>query len=210
MRVDGGHQPRPRARAIELGQAAARTSTTGSTWSPIELPALRDRIEDLPGLIGHFVTRCNERLGKEVTGFSQPALDALSQYAWPGNIRELENLVERMVLFASERTIDVGSLPEPFTLRSEGGDDEAEPEPAPAAATDPEPQPPEPGDPEVGQRLLRLPLATLGLDLKEAVRAGSRLVEEALISEALAQTQGNVTPLCPAAGGSADAASSPR
>ena len=166
---------------------------------PIELPALRDRIVDLPALIEHFVTRCNERLGKQVTGFSRSALDVLGRYAWPGNIRELENLVERMVLFASEETIDVGSLPEPFTQREEpDGAAPVEAEPPTRAAAEPgpeaDPNPPgNPGDPEVGQRLLRLPLATLGLDLKEAVRAGSRLVEEALISEALAQTQGNVT-----------------
>ncbi|MBL4684414.1 MAG: sigma-54-dependent Fis family transcriptional regulator, partial [Nannocystaceae bacterium] len=78
---------------------------------PIQLPALRERVADLPALIEHFVTRCNERLGKNVQGFSPAALDALALYAWPGNIRELENLVERMVLFASAPIIDVGSLP---------------------------------------------------------------------------------------------------
>ena len=158
---------------------------------PIELPALRERIEDLPALIEHFVSRCNQRLDKQVQGFSPAALEALSRYVWPGNIRELENLVERMVLFASGSVIERDALPETFL------------EPAASAEREPDddlddhpPTPPEgsvtaaePG----GERLLRLPLSSLGLDLKEAVRQGSRLVETELISEALEQTQGNVT-----------------
>lgn len=160
---------------------------------PIELPALRERIEDLPALIKHFVTRCNERLGKEVGGFSDAALEALSRYGWPGNIRELENLVERMVLFASEPQVDVGSLPETFL---EPPASAAPADAVPAAEDHSEPlavSPESTPSGDSGERLLRLPLTSLGLDLKEAVRAGSRIVEEALISEALAQTQGNVT-----------------
>jgi two-component system response regulator AtoC len=56
---------------------------------PIELPALRERIGDLPALIEHFVDRCNQRLDKQVQGFSAGALEALARYGWPGNIREL-------------------------------------------------------------------------------------------------------------------------
>jgi nitrogen regulation protein NR(I) len=149
---------------------------------PIHLPALRDRIEDLPLLVAHFVQRCNERLGKAVQGLTPAALAALERYAWPGNIRELENLTERMVLFASGPWVDEGDLPDAYA--SDGP-------PAPAAAesstrlaivAD-----------EADPRHIRLPLSSLGHDLKEAVRAGSRLVEEALIREALAKTDGNVT-----------------
>lgn len=168
---------------------------------PIHLPPLRERAEDLPLLIEHFVRRCNERLGKEVRGFTSDALDALARYPWPGNIRELENLVERMVLFASERQIELDALPESFLG---GGEDEPQAdETEPTQAPDQGPAPtsaeamgaipsPAPEHPSP-EKLLRLPLSSLGLDLKEAVRAGSRLVEEALITEALAQTQGNVT-----------------
>ncbi|MCA9712332.1 MAG: sigma-54-dependent Fis family transcriptional regulator, partial [Myxococcales bacterium] len=95
---------------------------------PIELPALRDRIDDLPALIEHFVRRCNERLDKQVEGFSPAALEALGRYRWPGNIRELENLVERMVLFASGPVIDRDALPETFA--------EADDEPPEADASD--------------------------------------------------------------------------
>ena len=128
--------------------------------------------------------RSNERLGKDVKGFEPEALDALRAYAWPGNIRELENLVERMVLFASGEMVGVGELPDSFTsdmlgmadMSDDGGDD------AGAEADD-----------ATLPRAIRLPLDSLGLDLKEAVKAGSRRIEEALIREALAQTDSNVT-----------------
>jgi two-component system, NtrC family, response regulator AtoC len=170
---------------------------------PIHLPPLRERIEDLPSLIDHFVTRCNERLGKDVEGFSSEALEALADYPWHGNIRELENLVERMVLFASEPIIGVDALPDPF-LEPGSGEDEPQPRAStgvaaagaqPGSASDATHPDDDtiPATTSTDERLLRLPLSSLGLDLKEAVRAGSRLVEEALISEALTQTQGNVT-----------------
>ena len=170
---------------------------------PIHLPPLRDRLGDLPALIEHFVVRCNERLGKAVRGFGDEALAALARYGWPGNIRELENLVERMVLFAGGPTIEIDALPDAFLdargteaasdeLRgTEAGDvaPDIAAKPIPARAEGPESEPLDAGD----SKLIRLPLASLGFDLKEAVRAGSRMVEEALISEALSQTQGNVT-----------------
>ncbi len=157
---------------------------------PIHLPPLRDRLGDLPALIVHFVHRCNERLGKQVRGFSDDALAALARYPWPGNIRELENLVERMVLFASSPMIESEALPDSFhdTDRDAAAADASTPHGdavaagAVAGAAG--------GD---ADKLLRLPLASLGFDLKEAVRAGSRMVEEALIREALQQTQYNVT-----------------
>jgi DNA-binding NtrC family response regulator len=148
---------------------------------PIHLPALRERIEDLPSLVAHFVQRCNERLGKAVLGLSPAALTALERYPWPGNIRELENLVERMVLFASSPWIDEDDLPDAYAS------DHAAPSPAESSTR--LVTVPEGNDP----RHIRLPLSSLGQDLKEAVRAGSRLVEEALIREALAKTDGNVT-----------------
>jgi two-component system response regulator AtoC len=162
---------------------------------PIELPALRERIGDLPALIEHFVSRCNQRLDKQVTGFSPAALEALSRYGWPGNIRELENLVERMVLFASGPVIERDALPEAFlepTAPTEG-DGEGDEEVVDGDEAAPRAEPAEGGTGLTGERLLRLPLASLGLDLKEAVRQGSRLVETELISAALEQTQGNVT-----------------
>jgi len=147
---------------------------------PVRLPPLRDRVEDLPLLIHHFIARCNQRLGKAVERFAEDALAVLCRYRWPGNIRELENLVERMVLFASSSVIECDALPESY-LEGSGVEVGIPKVVAPES------------DGDTSERLLRLPLTSLGLDLKEAVRAGSRMVEEALISEALARTQGNVT-----------------
>jgi len=157
---------------------------------PIHLPALRERIEDLPFLVAHFVQRCNERLGKAVLGLTPAALAVLERYPWPGNIRELENLVERMVLFASGPWVDEDDLPDAYAGEAHAATSPTESSsrlalsgisgPGGAGEAD---------DP----RHIRLPLSSLGLDLKEAVRAGSRLVEEALIREALAKTDGNVT-----------------
>ncbi|MCU0692430.1 MAG: sigma-54 dependent transcriptional regulator, partial [Polyangiaceae bacterium] len=66
---------------------------------PIELPSLRDRREDIPLLVRHFITKFNERLRKSVESIEGDALERLSAYQWPGNIRELENVIERAVLF---------------------------------------------------------------------------------------------------------------
>ncbi|MGB1012660.1 MAG: sigma-54-dependent transcriptional regulator [Nannocystaceae bacterium] len=146
---------------------------------PIDLPALRERVEDLPLLVSHFIQRCNERLGKAITGITPEALKALELYAWPGNIRELENLIERMVLFASGPQIEASDLPEAFDAGAANADTE------PRDAT-------QAGDSGLPSHI-RLPLSSFRHDLKEAVKAGSRLVEEALIREALLRTDGNVT-----------------
>jgi transcriptional regulator with GAF, ATPase, and Fis domain/pSer/pThr/pTyr-binding forkhead associated (FHA) protein len=65
---------------------------------PIVLPPLRDRREDIPALAAFFLKRYAEEYRAELPGFSQEALDALSNYAWPGNIRELENEIQRLVI----------------------------------------------------------------------------------------------------------------
>jgi transcriptional regulator with GAF, ATPase, and Fis domain len=67
---------------------------------PIKLPPLRDRREDIPQLAAHFLKRYSEEYRVELPGFSQDTLDALASYNWPGNIRELENEVQRVVIQA--------------------------------------------------------------------------------------------------------------
>ena len=67
---------------------------------PIRVPPLRDRPEDIPGLARHFVGRFSQEFGKEVRGLSQEALAALQAYRFPGNVRELENEMERAVTLA--------------------------------------------------------------------------------------------------------------
>ncbi len=77
---------------------------------PIHLPPLRERVGDLPLLTEHFLRRFNERLGRSVTGLSEEAMAALRAWPWPGNIRELENLMERAVLLAEGSRIEASDL----------------------------------------------------------------------------------------------------
>jgi len=77
---------------------------------PIVLPPLRDRQEDIPLLFNHFLKQSNERNAKAIKITSE-LLDFLIEYSWPGNVREMQNLVERMVILAEGDTMGVGDLP---------------------------------------------------------------------------------------------------
>jgi two-component system response regulator AtoC len=77
----------------------------------IHLPPLRERTEDVPELVRHFIDRFNARLGLRVTGASAAAMRALIDHPWPGNVRELENVVERAMVLADHDRIDVAQLP---------------------------------------------------------------------------------------------------
>jgi two-component system, NtrC family, response regulator AtoC len=77
----------------------------------IHLPALRERAEDIPELVRHFVDRFNRRLGLRVTGVTAAAMRALVEYPWPGNVRELENVVERAMVLTDGPQLDVEQLP---------------------------------------------------------------------------------------------------
>jgi len=79
---------------------------------PLRVPPLRERQEDVPLLAEHFVARFAEQMGKPVTGISGDALTLLKQYGWPGNIRELENAMERAVALERTPMILPDSLPE--------------------------------------------------------------------------------------------------
>ncbi len=85
---------------------------------PIEAPPLRDRRDDIPLLIQHFLDRANQDKGRRIDGIHPNALSALSGYAWPGNVRELENLMERMVILKGEGEIGMEDLPD--AVRSGG------------------------------------------------------------------------------------------
>jgi DNA-binding NtrC family response regulator len=78
---------------------------------PIELPPLRERAQDIPALVEAFVRRVNTKRKRGVTGVTPAAMRALTAYEWPGNVRQLENVVERMVLLRAEGLIDVEDLP---------------------------------------------------------------------------------------------------
>jgi sigma-54 specific flagellar transcriptional regulator A len=79
---------------------------------PIEMPSLRARAGDVGLLAAHFLTELNVRNQGQVAGFSQEALAALEAYDWPGNIRELRNLVERLVVLLGEGEVGLEDLPE--------------------------------------------------------------------------------------------------
>jgi len=77
---------------------------------PISLPPLRDRREDIPLLLEHFLKKTNEANQKSVEGFAPQALERLVHYDWPGNIRELENMVERLVVLKGAGKIEATDL----------------------------------------------------------------------------------------------------
>ncbi len=79
---------------------------------PTHLPPLRERREDIPLLVAHFLQKFGKELGKEVRGVSPEALALLEQYHWPGNIRELENVIERAVVLGTGDLLTVEALPE--------------------------------------------------------------------------------------------------
>ena len=135
---------------------------------PIRLASLRERAEDIPLLVEHFVAKFNARLKKTVTGTDEEAEALLRGYPWPGNIRELENVIERAVLFCDKSELTAADLPAEVRGTSPSGP----PSPAPHKAA----------DTPVGQD-----------GLKEQVKAAMVRLERELIVRALDQTGNNVT-----------------
>jgi two-component system response regulator AtoC len=135
---------------------------------PIRLPALRERTGDIPLLVEHFLTKFNERLKKKVEGVEPDAAELLAQYPWPGNIRELENVIERSVLFCDTSKLHAADLPHEVRGIS-------------AMANVPLPE----AD-------LQAALAGEG-GLKGHVKVAMSRLEKELVSRALKQTNANVT-----------------
>jgi len=80
----------------------------------IQIPPLRERMEDVPLLVDHFITRLNSLKNKEMTGLTSEALTCLMSYDYPGNIRELENIIERAFVLCQSGIIESKHLPEPL------------------------------------------------------------------------------------------------
>ncbi len=136
---------------------------------PIRLPSLRERGEDIPLLTQHFVQKFNARLKKKVERVDAETQRVLETYPWPGNIRELENVVERAVLFCDGDTLVASDLPPDVRGNEAKAPAEAEPSTEDSAAAP-------------------------GADgLKEQVKAAMSRLERQLIHKALEQTGGNVT-----------------
>ena len=81
----------------------------------LDLPSLAERRQDIPDLVGYMVRKFNKRLGTNILDVSPAAMQALIDYDWPGNIRELSNAIERAALFCDEPTIDINHLPKDVT-----------------------------------------------------------------------------------------------
>ena len=77
---------------------------------PLTIPALRERREDIPSLVHHFLDHSSQKHGKPTMAIDKTALESLVHHAWPGNVRELENLIERVVVTTKGLTIAVGDL----------------------------------------------------------------------------------------------------
>jgi DNA-binding NtrC family response regulator len=77
----------------------------------VTLPPLRERREDIPALVNHFIRRFNKRFRRDVRGVTQDAVSALSAYDFPGNVRELENLIERAFAMGTRESLTLADLP---------------------------------------------------------------------------------------------------
>ncbi|HVK69780.1 MAG TPA: sigma-54 dependent transcriptional regulator [Polyangium sp.] len=151
----------------------------------IALPALRERRTDIPPLVSYFIAKFNARLRKNIEGVEPDALERLASYGWPGNIRELENVIERAVLFADGARIRLEDLSE--EVRSNTGPSSAASASASASAEGTRAPSPSSPDPQQGES------ASIADGLKEQVKAAMSRLERDLIVRALKQTQGNVT-----------------
>jgi DNA-binding NtrC family response regulator len=129
----------------------------------VHLPKLCERKEDIELLATHFLNKYNERLGKKIENFSDDAMSVLINYEWPGNIRELENVVERCVLFCDNDFIDAKHLPPDIY-----GENDSKP-------------------------VALLNNLNMESGLKDQVKAATASLEKQLIIRALEQTGKNVT-----------------
>jgi Nif-specific regulatory protein len=81
---------------------------------PINVPPLRERREDIPLLVNHFIKKYVDKTSKTITSVSQELVDSFTSYDWPGNIRELENIINRMIIFAEEDKLTLKDIPADF------------------------------------------------------------------------------------------------
>lgn len=86
---------------------------------PIEIPALRDRVEDIPSLVNTFLEKCATQYQSSKKTIDQEALDMLMRYSWPGNVRELKNLVERLAIMVEGEKIESHHIPNPYNIKME-------------------------------------------------------------------------------------------
>ena len=138
---------------------------------PIDLPPLRERKEDIPDLVDHFLEQFNRDFKKNTLRVTDEAMACLTRHDWPGNVRELRNVIERVMILETREELDVTDLPEELVQRAGPVEDEDpadDPSAAPAAAA---------------AALIRLP--DVGISLRD--------VQFELVRQALERTGGNQT-----------------
>ncbi|MBN1960155.1 MAG: sigma-54-dependent Fis family transcriptional regulator [Deltaproteobacteria bacterium] len=143
---------------------------------PIALPPLRERKEDIPYLTQAFIEKYNKRLNKNVNGISEEALQRLSLYSWPGNIRELENVIERTLLFCESSKIEIKELPDYFKQLEYRFSS--------------------PSIPNIAFKTETINMPTIdsgNTTMKDIVKQATVEIERDLIVKALDETNGNVT-----------------
>ena len=107
---------------------------------PVHIPALADRIEDVHDLVQHFIVQFNREFKRNVQGVTPEAMDCLLRYRWPGNIRELKNVIERVMILGEKPWLDLTDLPEELVQHA-GLSEEPEEHGESAAARMPAPSP---------------------------------------------------------------------
>jgi formate hydrogenlyase transcriptional activator len=116
-RVGGSRSIRTNVRVIAATNRDLRTEIHAGTFRgdlfhrlnvfPIPMPPLRERREDIPDLVESFVHDCAKKLGKHIRGITKESLDVLRSYTWPGNIRELQNVIERSLIMCESENFSV-------------------------------------------------------------------------------------------------------
>jgi formate hydrogenlyase transcriptional activator len=116
-RVGGTRSIQTNVRVVAATNRDLRAATAAGTFRsdlfyrlnvfPLEVPPLRDRREDIPELIEYFIDRSARNVGKSIRGINKKSLDLLRSYPWPGNIRELQNVIERSVIMCETENFSV-------------------------------------------------------------------------------------------------------
>jgi len=116
-RVGGTRSIQTNVRVIAATNRNLQAATAAGTFRsdlfyrlnvfPIEMPPLRERREDIPVLVEYFVDHCARKVGKNIQGITKESLDLLRSYPWPGNIRELQNVIERSVIMCESENFSV-------------------------------------------------------------------------------------------------------